>query len=257
MLLLRGLLAALVLTAVGGRVMAEPSLPPTNGDCLPAEGQPTANEARLTRLLDQIDAAFPGPDPLLAAMKARETTLCLDGRPMDALGYFAPERNALILNAALSDGALFVIAVHELRHLDQVRHGFCPSVALERGEYLRLSFAMEADAQATATLYAWQAHLDGLEGPWAGLAGLSTYADVAAAFEAAIAGGVDQAMTAGFGAWYGNPKRLETYYTATCGAYYDALDRSNLLPGNDRLDADFLERLCRLPDGAAYPCAPP
>lgn len=255
--LLCGLLAALALTAVGGRVMAEASQPPATGDCLPTDGQPTANEARLTRLLDQIDAAFPGPDPLLAAMQDRKATLCLDGRPMDALGYFAPERNALILDTALSDGALFVIAVHELRHLDQVRRGFCPSVALERGEYLRLSFAMEADAQATATLYAWQARLGGLEGPWVGLADLSTYADVAAAFEAAIAGGVEQAVAAGFGAWYRNPKRVAAYYTATCGAYYDALDRSNLLPGDDRLDADFLGGLCRLPDGTPYPCAPP
>lgn len=232
------------------------ALPPTD-HCLPAlPADPSPEQARLTALLTRIEATFPGPDPLIAAASA--TAICLDDRPMEGLGFYEPASQSLVLDAGLSDGLLFPILVHELRHVWQYAASYCPSLALSRSEHLLQTYAMEADAQAIATLYSWTEAGAGQTGAWSALEGHDRTRDIAAKFRAAAVAGAPQAeaVAAAFAAWYDDPDRVETYYRAACSAWYDALDKAHVGAGTGTLSEGHFDRLCRLPDGAPYPCAP-
>ncbi|MGB8624187.1 MAG: DUF6782 family putative metallopeptidase, partial [Paracoccaceae bacterium] len=86
-----------------------------------------------------------------------------------------------------------------------------------------------------------------------------THSDIAAAFAAEMAatGDAPRATAAAFAQWYASDWRRENYYLAACSDYLDQQDRSKALPRYRLLSEDFLDTLCRLPDGTAYPCAEP
>lgn len=257
---LRQALPVLFALAAGPSAAQLPERPasaPDAGHCLPAPpGSLTPQQARLTALLDRIEATFAGPDPLIAA--ASPAAICLDDRPMEGLGFYEPDSQSLVLDAGLSDDLLFPILVHELRHVWQYNSSYCPSLALSRSEHLLQIYAMEADAQAIATLYGWAGARAGQPAPWAELEHHYRTRDIAARFRAAAEAGASEAeaVAAAFAAWYDDPDRVETYYRAACSAWYDALDKAHIGAGSGTLAKGHFDRLCRLPDGSPYPCRP-
>lgn len=225
--------------------------------CLAPEETPaTPEEKRLAALLARIADLSDGTDPLVALLAETGTLVCLDDRPMEARGFYEPAAGIIVLAARLPDDLLFPIAVHELRHLDQYWRGFCPSTAFAREESVRLLFAMEADAQAIATLYAWHARERGDPGPWSELEALPNYLDITQSFAAEMAASGDPSIATAmaFDAWYAAEWRTESYYRAACAGYYDAIDREKALPSYAPLPEDYFDRFCLLPDGGAYDC---
>jgi hypothetical protein len=61
-------------------------------------------------------------------------------------GYYEPTAHVIALGPDLTFDEKLLIVVHELRHVDQIRRGFVPSLSLDHREYVRLVFALEADA---------------------------------------------------------------------------------------------------------------
>lgn len=234
--------------------------PDPDRSCLPAPvgADLTPQQKRLSDLVQRIEAVAPGPDPLLATIRAQGLDLCIVSREMDALGYFAPLSDRIYLSEQVPDPLLFVIVVHEGRHADQYQRGYCPSTDYSVDEILRMSFAIEADAQAVATLYAWQARERGDSGPWDTLVGLARYSNIADAFDRGMAetGSAVAATARAFDAWYDSAILTTQYFNSVCGAYYDTLDDRHLNPSYELLPEGFFDNLCRLPTGEDYPCEP-
>ncbi|MGC9370961.1 MAG: DUF6782 family putative metallopeptidase [Paracoccaceae bacterium] len=221
-------------------------------------GQPAASPdaAALAALLDRIEALAPQPDLLIAAWRGSGAALCLSDQPMEARGYFEPRSNRIVLRRDLPEGARIAILVHELRHIEQFSRGFCPSPRLDMQESARLVFAMEADAQAIATLYAWQLRQQGDPAAWEALGEIAHYTDITARFAAAMAehDDIGIATALAFDQWYQDDWRTEAYYISTCSDHLDRLEEENLLPGYDRLPEGFFAQFCRLPSGRPYDC---
>lgn len=225
----------------------------------PYRSAATDTQRALRGLVSDIEALAPGEDPLLATLRARGTAICVEDRPSIARGSYEVDSNLIALRAGLDDGARLLILVHELRHLDQYGRGFCPSADYDMGEMTRFTYMVEADAQAIATYYAWQLAEAGRPGAWAAINAMAEYADVAAAFKAAVAAGAapEIAVAAAFDRWFASPWRVETYRLSACSAYLDRLDATKRLRSYDLLPEGYFETLCRLPDGTAYRCAAP
>jgi hypothetical protein len=193
---------------------------------------------------------------LTGLLESSDVVLCLDPQAPGCRGYFEPSSRIIALSPALTLSEQLLVVVHELRHVDQVQRGFAPPLSLDRREYVRLVFALEADAQALTSYYAWSEHLAGNPGPWAASATLEHYEDIAAAFAAALEAGDDVALAtrAAFSAWYHSEWRRETYYYSTCDHYLDRLDAEHAVPRYGTLPADYFDELCLLPDGTNYGC---
>ena len=255
-------LAILCLAAVPAWADALTEWHPRAADlCLRPPYQSTTTDAQreLRSLVTEIEALAPGEDPLLGALRARGTALCVEDRPSVARGSYEVDSNLIALRASLDAGAKLLILIHELRHLDQYGRGFCPSTDYDMSEMARFTFMVEADAQAIATYYAWQLAEAGHPGAWEAVRAMPEYADVAASFERAVAEGAapDIAVAAAFDRWFASPWRVETYRFSACAAYLDRLDATKRLRSYDQLPQDYFETLCRLPDGTPYRCEAP
>ncbi len=187
----------------------------------------------------------------------RETGLrvCID-LSTDCRGYYEPEANVLALGHGLATAEMTLILVHELRHLAQSRDGYALSLAVDLTEHVRQTYALEADAQAFATLYAWRSSMMGRGELWRVALGQARFGDIAEAFAAAIGKGEDTstATRAAFSAWYASPWRRERYFLAAASAYLDRLDETHAIRGYAMLPDGHFDRLCRLPDGSEYGC---
>jgi len=236
---------------------ASDAIAPADIACLhPGTPPATPDAAALSALLDRIEELAPQPDLLIAAWRASGAALCLSDQPMEARGYFEPLGNRIVLRRDLPEGAQIAILIHEMRHVEQFGRGFCPSPRLDMQEAARLVFAMEADAQAIATLYAWQLRQQGDPTAWEALAQIEHYADITARFATAMAeqDDIGIATAYAFDQWYQDDWRTEAYYISTCSDHLDRLERENLLPGYDRLPEGFFAQFCRLPSGRPYDC---
>jgi Putative metallopeptidase family (DUF6782) len=182
--------------------------------------------------------------------------LCLDNRTPGCRGYFEPASNVIALLEGLSYGEKLLIAAHELRHAAQSADGFGPSVEYDRHENVRLTYALEADAQAITTLFAWSERSAGRPDAWEAALTLERYADIPEAFAAALDGGGDltTATRTAFEAWYASDWRRESYYLSACSHVLDLLDETHSVESYARLPADHFDTLCRLPDGTDYGC---
>lgn len=198
-------------------------------------------------------APFPA---FLRALEARPVALCLDDRTVDALGYFDLDRDLIALGEALSTEGRRAILIHELRHLEQVSRGFCPTMDLSMTANAEAVFALEADAQAVTAVIGWYLRDAGKPGVWDFLADWPSSSDIVSRFadEMHDGGTLAEAASAAFDQWYASENRVADYYLSSCSDYLDRLDSANLIPKYGNLDEDFLPRLCRLPDDGAYPC---
>ncbi|OYX43058.1 MAG: hypothetical protein B7Z02_10360 [Rhodobacterales bacterium 32-67-9] len=225
----------------------------------PYQSATTDAQRELRSLVADIEALAPGEDPLLGKLRSRGTAICVEDRPTVARGSYEVDSNLIALRASLGTGAKLLILIHELRHLDQYQRGFCPSTDYDMDEMARLTFMVEADAQAIATYYAWQLAKAGRPDAWEAVQAMPEYADVAASFARAVADGSSPeiAVAAAFDRWFVSPWRIETYRASACAAYLDRLDVTKRLRSYDPLPEGYFETLCRLPDGTPYRCDPP
>ncbi|WP_212524764.1 DUF6782 family putative metallopeptidase [Actibacterium sp. MT2.3-13A] len=230
---------------------------PADASCLrPGAPATSPDAAALAALLGRIEDLAPQPDLLIAAWHGSGAALCLSDEPMEARGYFEPLSNRIVLRRDLPEGARFAILIHELRHVEQLSRGFCPTPALDMQEAARLVFGMEADAQAIATLYAWQLRERGDPSAWDALTRIEHYEDITGRFADAMAeqGDIGIATALAFDQWYQNDWRVEAYYISSCSDHLDRLEAEKRLPGYETLPQGFFAQLCHLPSGRPYDC---
>jgi hypothetical protein len=193
---------------------------------------------------------------LARILDASGVVLCRDATARGCRGYFDPEAGVIALRDGLTQDEMMLIAVHELRHLEQSARGFGLSLDYARAEIARQTFALEADAQAIAVLWAWEARAAGRPGPWAALAEMEHYADLGGAFATAMVaeGDAAAATRATFAAWYASDWRRERYYLTSCTRYLETLERSWRIESYASLPPEHFDDLCLMPDGTNYGC---
>ena len=185
--------------------------------------------------------------------------VCLAAYLFGAQGYVDAEARRVVIRADLPPGLMRAVAIHELRHVEQVKRGTCPSEGLSMQATGRVVMAMEADASAVSLAVAWSLREAGDGAVWEALAAWPTHAKLAQAFEAEMrgTGDVARATAAAFAAWYEDATLVERTYVAACSGYLDRQDESHALPRYGALDGGFFDDLCRLPGGEGYPCSEP
>ncbi len=245
---------ALATTTAG----AQPALLDKDRQCLapPFETAATPAQQIVQRLTNVLASRLPAYEAMAQSQADRATLICIDDRAIDARGYLDVTNNLIALKSTLSEGEMLAILLHELRHLDQLDRGYCPTNQVSMQENARAMMATEADAMAITALLAWGLREAGEARAWQALLDWPRYGDIGLRFAAEMAASNDlgQAVSAAFDQWYDSDWRVESYYAASCSDYLDRLDRSKQLPRYDLLPGDFLDNLCRLPDGTAYAC---
>jgi hypothetical protein len=219
---------------------------------------PTDPESVLTEVASMILAEPKLGTPLLTSAQAAGVVVCLDDRSTGTFGYFEPRHGVVVLNRELATGALAVILVHELRHVDQHARGLSPTLDYDMTAYARAHLAAEADAEAVMTLFAWRLRQLRFDDAWEALPAFERYADVTVAFASAIEAGRTEveATLAAFEAWAESNWRSKTYYHSACMTYLDMLDELHAFRCYDALPVGFLDELCTLPGGEDYGCDP-
>ena len=221
-------------------------------------GPPDAVPSRQTReLLELVRYVRSEPElgaSLLAAAWDQGVPICLDDRPEGLLGAYDLDHGLIVLNEQLTFHQRAVVLVHELRHVEATARGFRTSLAYAMPDTVALHLALEADAYAVATLYAWKAAVLGDAEAWSVLSSLDRHGDLALAFERTVAasGSVWSATQAAFARWYASPDRVEAYRRQACLVYLDALDASKAVPSYEPLPPGALDGLGRLPGGRDY-----
>ncbi|GGE49847.1 DUF6782 family putative metallopeptidase [Actibacterium pelagium] len=214
----------------------------------------------------EIVSIFRGVAPTLKRFPSLETAvsnmtpeLCLSDQMHNAHAYLDVDKNRIVISQRLNTSMQIGVLLHEIRHLEQLAIGACPSEDLAMKEYARATFAMEADASAISLLVAWNMANHGNDRVWAALSAWPTQKDIAVRFEEEMtkSGDLAAATTAAFDQWYRSPDRRESYYLSACHQYLDRIDESHALPRYNLLPEGFLEDLCVLPDGKGYSCSAP
>ena len=235
--------------------------PDAAGLCwLHAPPTPDTAETRFLRTVVDLVARDPAVGaPLLNVLRRESVVVCVDHRQHRDFGAYDLRFGIILLNDTLSVTEASIIVVHEARHVDQAARGFAPSLDVCMREASRVVCAIEADAQAVATLFAWNLRSRGQPEVWDAWLRFDRYADIAQAFEAAIGQGAsrDVAMGEAFSRWYASPWRVDTYERGAQWAYLYELDESKRIPSTSYLPGDFFDTLCRLPEGSLYPCSIP
>ena len=197
--------------------------------------------------------------PLLERAATLGVSICLDPGLSWAFSVLDPTNLRIRVAADLDLGSRALFLVHELRHLDTLARGYCPSVTMPLGDVDRLLLASEADAQAVAALYAWRAREAGWPEAWTSLEANPLYADIAAAFARALRDAGDElaATRAAFAQWYANDARVKPYHLV---ALQHQLHAQRVLGAPDAvepIEAGWFDGFCTLPDGTDYEGVPP
>lgn len=228
--------------------------------CLSHAGELTTDATQsLQTLMEGMEPVFRDFPVYQDLIRAMGTDICFSDSLRDALGYFSPEDNSIVLQGDLPDFLQVAILIHELRHLQQFATGNCPTDRLAMSETALATFALEADASAISLLVAHALKDAGHPGIWDALWTWPTHADIAAAFRSEIdsSGDPRRATAAAFTQWYMSSQRRENYYYASCSSYLDRLDRTKALPQYEKIAPGFFQGLCRMPDGSPYECQAP
>jgi hypothetical protein len=225
----------------------------------PYDAAQSTAQNELSSLYTDINASLTRFPSLSDTLSSRSPDLCFSDQGDAALGYLDVDRNRIYLRRALPRDLQIGVLLHEIRHLDQLRLGACPSDDLAMAEYARATFALEADASAISLLIAWDLKQQGDPGVWSALSAWDTQSDIADRFAAEMnaSRGIDIAVATAFDQWYASDLRRAQYYVLTCSEYLDRQDASKALPQYQLLPGDFYAGLCRLPDGRNYPCSEP
>lgn len=252
------------LTLLAARTVAaqEPSWHPDGSKRCLASPYNVSETAAQQEILDVIVGLFDALEPfpsLIAALNSASPDICIEDRTIDARGYLDVDRKMIVLHEKLTTAEKRVILIHELRHLEQLQRGFCPSTDVSMTAAAHATFALEADAEAIATLVGWTLRENGHEEAWNVLLSRPNYADIATRFDEVMSRTQDTALAvaAAFDQWYISDWRVETYYIASCSDHLDRLEDAKQIPSDRPLNPYFFDTLCRLPDGGRYSCAQP
>ncbi|MCA9838585.1 MAG: hypothetical protein KC422_16825 [Trueperaceae bacterium] len=226
--------------------------------CYFPEHQEVMNEQiqQLQMLLESLKQESSLGLPLLETALKTKVAFCLDTRKDVSYSYYDKSYNIIVIKAFLDADTQLLFLVHELRHIDQIDRGFCPSLAYSLKSMAQLSLADEADAQAVTTLFAWRLSKLGEIGPWQSLLAFETYGDIAEAFATEMSKSHDElrATQCAFQQWYENRWRPDAYYFAACIGYMDDLDEQYRLESNEPLPENYYQNLSLLPGGSNYDC---
>lgn len=251
--------ATLLALQLSGPMRAQPGV--EGLDCLaaPYDAPATDRQRRTAALAIWLRGALAPYESLAAILEADPPEICTAERLFGIQAYYAPEDHRIVLRSDLPAPLARAVAIHELRHIDQMRIGICPTPAMSMRATARVTLAMEADASAVSLAIAWQLREAGDPEVWTALAQWPSHRDLARAFEAEMtrSGDLALATASAFAAWYETDWLRESYYVAACGAYLDRQDRTHALPRYGALDWESLEAVCRMPGGGTYPCVEP
>ena len=200
-------------------------------------------------------------EPVLASFlldKAKQLSIafCIEYRADGCRGYFDYGLNLLAVRKKLDLPTKVIIFIHELRHVDQLSRGFKSSLDYDANEIIRLTYAIEADANAVLALYAWRLNKNGFPQVWDKLFELSQYSDIYEAFRDSIVTTDDELLASknAFIQWYKSEWRTTEYYRNSLGGYLDMLDDTKLIQKYDLLPKNYFNNLCILPSGKNYNC---
>ena len=230
-------------------------------ECLSPPYTSAANESEelIGSLVLWLQSALaPYPD-LLMELGKDGPEICLAEKIFDAQGYFGADDNRIVIRRDLPMGLMRAVAIHELRHVQQLRAGACPGPSLSMQQHARVTLALEADASAVSLAIAWDLKEKGDAEVWEALFSWPKHADLVPAFNAALLETNDtaRATARAFAQWYASDWRRETYYVAACMTYLDRQEEKHINPLYDAAPPGFLEYLCHMPDGEPYPCTEP
>ncbi|WP_236619949.1 DUF6782 family putative metallopeptidase [Micavibrio aeruginosavorus] len=224
---------------------------------------------------DPVDTPTPATDNLQKILALFETTafgrqlvqtatdhktlFCTYENPMER-GFYDTGLNMMMVHDGMEFGQQALITAHELRHHVQYRMGFERSLKYSRDEYVRFTYVMEADAQALATLLAWQTRAAGDARVWDGLMSIENYRDTGVAFETAMAGKdpLDEtaqrdATAAAAIAWRNNQWLNAIYRAQSIDMYLDELDTTKKIRTYKNAPDEIYAPLCAKP-GDFYDC---
>ena len=234
-------------------VLAEPAL-----SCIDAPFNQTGegDRGRLVELIGLLREDIAGYPSLVTALDSDELRICLSEPLLLEKAYLDPALNLIVLSDDMDEDLMRAVLVHELRHLEQLKRGICPTDDLSMSAYARAALALEADATVVALLVTWEQRMGGDDGPWRALASWGMTADIAERFEAVMDadGDVPKAAAEAFDQWFLSENRYRRYYVAECSHYLDRQDAAHALPSYRQLSDSYLDTLCVLPDGTTYAC---
>jgi hypothetical protein len=171
---------------------------------------------RLTKLVNVLAKSEAGKELLETAKKANFKFSLSDG--MEFYGAANPDKKNVILGSKYSDGLLVATLAHELRHVSQYESGVKPEISMyDTKSYLMQNRAMEADAEAYATLVGWELKQKGYSAPYDTYEKNSNH--IWKPFEKAVSGekGVlsdekrSKALTEAFKGWYEHKALVDVY----------------------------------------------
>lgn len=237
-------------------------MPEAKTQCLlPNHKAPYSREQkRLLEILKVLDTVPETSEYLKKGYTKAKSALCVNYEPTSDKGFFDTDYNVLAVRGTLSDAAAALVAVHELRHLDQDLRGYRRGITNTIDEEIRKTYAMEADAQAFATLFAWQMKENGDDSVWVALKELDHYNLIAADFAESmnVENSLEQATLAAFKKWYDIDWLTQGYYKGALMAYLDQQDRDRVRDnGTGVLAETYFDNLCQLPltESAKYSCS--
>ena len=212
--------------------------------------------SKINDVLEYMSTTSDESNALLHIATDKHVKICVDDITSNERGFFDHEQNLIVLGDGLNFPEKVLILVHEFRHLDQFSRGFCPTVKFDISEFVRLTFALEADAQAITTLSAWVMKENGFATPWNTLNTFENYKDIAEIFSSNYMenGDLPIATNAAFAQWYHSDWRFDSYYASACTSYFEELERTKLIQTYGKLPDSFFDTLCTLPDGTNYGC---
>lgn len=224
--------------------------------CVILGSEPPNSSAQILDLLEYLSTKSEESNALLQFAVTKQVKICVDDITWNERGFFDHEQNLIVLRDVLTFPEQVVILIHELRHLDQFSRGFCPSVQYDISEFVRLTYALEADAQAVTTLLAWMMKENGVGVPWDTLTAFPNYRDIAESFSSEYMENqnLQNATNAAFAQWYHSDWRLQSYYNSACSSYLEDLEEMKLIQSYGKLPDTFFNTLCTLPDGSNYDC---
>ena len=132
------------------------------------------------RVLRAVLQDFPS---LLQVLDMQEPQICLSDRLLMEKAFLSPEDNRIVVASDLPPDFMLAVLVHEIRHLDHLVRGVCPSDALAMKHYARATGFLEADANAIGLLIAWKQKADGHPGMWQALESWKMTSDIAERFD--------------------------------------------------------------------------
>ncbi len=220
------------------------------------ENTSNANVQEIEALLISLEKVPELASYILEAASQIHTAFCMDDKVDYSYAYYDKIHNLIDLKTYLAFNEQLIFFVHELRHIDQISRGFCPSLDYAVKEMASLTLALEADAQAITTLYAWRMKSNGYPEIWTTLNKIENYVDIGNAFTKELEESGDEllATRAAFEQWYGAEWRTKNYYFNACLSYWVMQDRNNTPDNYTLLPTDYYKSLCRLPGGENYGC---